>query len=97
MRSRLAARDLLAEAGAAIARRPGRSLLTTLGTVAGVGAFVATTGLATTAQAQVSETFDALRATEVRVIDGQPDGTNPFPDDVDARLERLNGVNHAAR
>ena len=24
-------------------------------------------------------------------------GANPFPDDVDARLERLNRVNHAAR
>ena len=54
---------------AAITRRPGRSLLTALGTVVGVGAFVATTGLASTAKAQVSERFDALAATQVRVVD----------------------------
>ena len=71
-RSRLRLRDLVGEAGAAIGRRPGRSLLTTLGTVVGVGAFVATTGLASTARAQVGETFDALKATEVRVTDAAP-------------------------
>ena len=67
MRSSLSVRDLINEAAAAITRRPGRSLLTALGTVVGVGAFVATTGLASTAKAQVSERFDALAATEVRV------------------------------
>jgi putative ABC transport system permease protein len=60
LRSTLAVRDLIGEAGAAITRRPGRSLLTALGTVVGVAAFVATTGLASTAKAQVSERFDAL-------------------------------------
>ena len=69
LRSTLAVRDLIGEAGAAITRRPGRSLLTALGTVVGVGAFVATTGLASTAKAQVSERFDALAATQVRVVD----------------------------
>jgi len=68
-----------------------------LGTVAGVGAFVATTGLATTAQAQVGSSFDALKATEVTVIDNDPDGTNPFPANTTDQLERLNGVNHAGR
>ncbi len=70
-------------------------MLTALGTVAGVGAFVATTGLATTAQAQVGTNFDALKATQVVVIDASPDGTNPFRYDVEDQLERLNGVNHA--
>ena len=70
-------------------------LLTALGTVAGVGAFVATTGLATTAQAQVGTNFDALKATEVIVVDSAPDGANPFPADTTGRLQRLNGVNHA--
>jgi putative ABC transport system permease protein len=70
-------------------------VLTSLGTVVGVGAFVATTGLADTARAQVSARFDALAATEVRVQDAAPDGTNPFPADVDARLQALNGINHA--
>lgn len=81
--------------GAAVRRRPGRSILTALGTVVGVGAFVATTGLADTARAQVSSRFDALRATEVSVQATQPEAGNPFPADVDERLERLNGVNHA--
>jgi putative ABC transport system permease protein len=94
-RSRLAVRDLISEATTAITRRPGRSLLTALGTVAGVGAFVATTGLATTAQAQVGSSFDALKATEITAIDADPDGINPFPDDTSERLTRLNGVNHA--
>lgn len=96
-RSRLALRDLVGEAGAAIARRPGRSLLTAVGTVAGVGAFVATTGLATTARAQVGASFDALKATEVTVIDDDPDGTNPFPANSTDQLERLDGVNEAGR
>ena len=69
--------------------------MTALGTILGVGAFVATSGLAETARAQVSSRFDALKATEVRIQDAAPDGTNPFPDDVAARLERLNGINHA--
>ena len=94
-RSGIRLADQVSEAFTAIVRRPGRSALTALGTIVGVGAFVATTGLATTAQAQVSERFDALKATEVRVQDAQPDGENPFPDDVDVRLEALNGVNHA--
>lgn len=92
-RSRLAVRDVVTEASAAIGRRAGRSLLTALGTVVGVGAVVATTGLASTARAQVGEAFDALKATEVRVVDARPDGTNPFPGDVEIRLARLNGVN----
>jgi putative ABC transport system permease protein len=104
LRSTLATRDLLGEAAAAITRRPGRSLLTALGTVVGVGAFVATTGLASTAKAQVSERFDALAATEVRVVDsidtvfGDEAAAgidHPFPADTEQRLQRLNGVEHA--
>jgi putative ABC transport system permease protein len=94
-RSRLASRDLVGEAATAITRRPARSLLTALGTVVGVGAFVATTGLATTAKAQVGESFDALKATEVIVVPQRADGTNPFRDDVEDQLGRLNGVNAA--
>jgi putative ABC transport system permease protein len=93
--SRLRLIDTVTEATASIAQRPLRTLLTALGTILGVGAFVTTTGLADTARAQVSSRFDALKATEVRVHDATPDGTNPFPSDVDARLNRLNGVNSA--
>ena len=94
-KSRFRIRDTIGEAAAAVAQRPIRTLLTALGTILGVGAFVTTTGLAETARAQVSSRFDALQATEVRIQDSAPDGTNPFPEDVDPRLEALNGVNHA--
>lgn len=93
--SRLKWSDTISEALSAITQRPVRTLLTALGTILGVGAFVATNGLAETARAQVSSRFDALKATEVRIQDAAPDGTNPFPSDVSARLERLNGINHA--
>ncbi len=95
LHSRFRWADNLSEAVAAIAQRPVRTLLTALGTILGVGAFVTTTGLADTARAQVSARFDALKATEVRIQDAAPDGTNPFPDDVDQRLQALNGINHA--
>lgn len=102
LRSRCSFRDLIGEAAAAITRRPGRSLLTALGTVVGVGAFVATTGLAATTKAQVSERFDALAATQVRVVDGldqeffdDQQVDHPFPADARQRLERLRGVQHA--
>lgn len=93
--SRLKWSDTISEALSAITQRPVRTLLTALGTILGVGAFVATNGLAETARAQVSSRFDALKATEVRIQDAAPDGTNPFPTDVAARLVRLNGINHA--
>jgi len=88
-------RDTASEAGSAIGQRPLRTVLTALGTILGVGAFVATTGLAATASAQVSSRFDSLKATDVRVQDVAPDGTNPFPRDVEQRLDALNGVESA--
>lgn len=88
-------RDTFREAAATITQRPLRTLLTALGTILGVGAFVATNILADTANAQVSSRFDALKATEVRIQDANPDGTNPFPTDTSARLETLNGIEHA--
>jgi putative ABC transport system permease protein len=94
-RSRLRWTDAIIEGASAIGQRPVRTLLTALGTILGVGAFITTAGLAQTAQAQVSARFDALAATEVRIRDTTPDGTNPFPDDVDDTLKVLNGINHA--
>lgn len=89
----IAPADLLAEAAAGIAQRPARAALTAVGTVLGVGAFVATLGIATTASSQVSERFDLLRATQVSVL-AQPDASDarPFPPDAEARVRRLNGV-----
>ena len=96
-RARIA--DLVGEATSGITRRKARSLLTALGTVLGVGAFVVTLGLTATANAQISDRFDVLKATEVRLEDNQPDPYQPvpFPPDTDQRLEALNGVLAAGR
>jgi putative ABC transport system permease protein len=94
--SRVAPRDLASEALAGILQRPGRSLLTTLGTLLGVGTFVAVLGLTATASSRVNGRFNALVATEVTVEEAtgrdpwvEPD---PFPADADGRIARLNGV-----
>ncbi|MFF1847787.1 ABC transporter permease [Streptomyces sp. NPDC058217] len=97
--SRLSPRDLLAEATAGMLQRPGRSALTALGTVLGVGTFVAVLGLTSTTSQQIDERFNALTATEVTIEDtggDQPEYLqNAFPADADARVERLNGVRDA--
>ncbi|GAA4854355.1 ABC transporter permease [Kitasatospora terrestris] len=97
--TRLAARDLLAEAVSGLLQRPARSALTALGTVLGVGAFVAVLGLTATASSQIDARFDALSATEVTVEDvggGRPGATGlSFPADADRRIGQLNGVRAA--
>jgi putative ABC transport system permease protein len=94
-------RDMLAEAVAGIAARPGRSALTLIGTILGTGAFVAVLGLTATAAGQISTQFTALDATTVTVEDNGPPvnvaspGTNPaigFPPDADAIADRIDGV-----
>lgn len=104
--TRLTRRDLLAEALAGLVQRPGRSVLTMLGTVLGVGAFVAVLGLTSTATGQISKSFSLLQETTVTVQDlntpaagggsgGQSAARVDFPADSDARLGRLNGVTDA--
>ncbi|GAA3069585.1 ABC transporter permease [Streptomyces roseofulvus] len=92
-------RDLLSEAFAGMVQRPARSVLTALGTVLGVGAFVAILGLTATASSQIDTRFNALTATEVTVQDvarEQDEFAGPaFPEDADARVQRLAGVRHA--
>ena len=50
-------------------RRPGRTFLTALGTILGVGAVVAVLGVAGTARQQISDRFDAALSTQVSVSD----------------------------
>jgi putative ABC transport system permease protein len=101
---RLAGRDAAAEAVAGIVQRPGRSALTMLGTVLGVGAFVAVLGLTATGAGQVSRQFTVLEDTTVTVEDNGPannvcaPGTNPpigFPADADAVAGHIDGVTAA--
>ena len=97
--SRLSGRDLVEESLAGVLQRPGRSLLTMLGTVLGVGAFVAVLGLTSTATGQIGKSFNLLQDTTVTVNDigasQQADsgsGQYDFPTDTDSLLARLNGV-----
>lgn len=100
MKSRVRGRDLFAEALAGVLQRRTRALLTTLGTVLGVGAFVVVSGLTSSATGQVSKRFTVLAATEVTVHDAGPgagrDPSQPaFPADADARVRQIDGVTYA--
>ncbi|MGH2721282.1 MAG: ABC transporter permease, partial [Actinomycetota bacterium] len=93
----LSLRDLLDEAMASLFARPGRALLTALGTVIGVAALVATLGLSKTAGNQIVGRFDALAATDVVVTPKAAGGVRAGPSvhlpwDADQRALRLNGV-----
>lgn len=94
--SRLRIRDLAAEALAGILQRPGRSALTMLGAVLGIGTFVAVIGLSETANGQISKQFSVLAATQVTVSDSGAQGAvNPvldFPANADADAGRIRGV-----
>jgi putative ABC transport system permease protein len=96
LRSRYCLRDLVVESVAGLGQRPWRSLLTSLGTILGTGAFVAILGLAATADGQIGKQFSLLAATTVTVNDaGAPvDGgaVNDFPANADSLAGRLNGV-----
>jgi putative ABC transport system permease protein len=106
IRSTFSPRDLVDEALAGVAARPARLALTTLGTVLGVAALVATVGLAQTAGGQIAGRFDAVTATEVVVSPRDASGgrggpqaesaatapTAALPWDAEARLGRLAGV-----
>ena len=95
---RVRARDVVVEACVGAAARPGRSLLTAVGTILGVGTLVVTLGLAATASAQVNQRFDAVAATEVVLTDTRPaaDGAPAaLPGDVASRVAALDGVVHA--
>jgi putative ABC transport system permease protein len=98
---RLSARDAAAEAVAGIVQRPGRAVLTMLGTVLGVGAFVGVLGLTATGAGQISRQFTILQQTTVTVEDNgpvnnvAPPNTNPpigFPANADTVADHIKGV-----
>src|SRR3989440_11315986 len=97
LRPHLTLRDLIAEALASLTARPGRAVLTALGTVMGVAALVATLGLSKTAGNQIVGRFDALAATDIVVTpkaapSGRATGGSVLPWDAEQRVTRLNGV-----
>lgn len=99
--SRLRLADLLGESLSGMIQRPGRSVLTLLGTVLGVGAFVAVLGLTSTASGQIGKRFSLLENTTVTLVDsgkptagqrGGPRAPMDLPADADSRVTRLNGA-----
>ncbi|MGW2558423.1 ABC transporter permease [Streptomyces sp. NPDC001514] len=90
---------MLSESLAGMLQRPARSALTALGTVLGVGTFVAILGLTATTSSQIDARFNVLSATEVTVGDVARERNEfagpAFPEDADERIEKLNGVEHA--
>ncbi|MEU3905099.1 ABC transporter permease [Streptomyces goshikiensis] len=97
--TRLSARDTLFEALAGILRRPGRAVLTALGTVLGVGSFVAVLGLTATLSSRIDGRFNLLTATEVSVQDVAAEHDEfagpAFPADAEQRLRQVAGIAHA--
>jgi putative ABC transport system permease protein len=99
--TRISVGDLVSEAAAGVLARPGRTALTTLGVILGVGTVVAVLGLTSTASGQVSSKFTALAATEVDVNQAPVASTpgaapvSAFPADADQLAERVKGVHHA--
>ena len=89
---RLRARDLGGEALAGLLQRPGRSALTMLGTVLGIGAFVAIVGLSQTASGQIGAAFSEQQATQVTVRDYGPAQALNFPPNADGAVDRIHGV-----
>ncbi|MGQ0847939.1 MAG: ABC transporter permease [Actinomycetota bacterium] len=91
--SRMSLRDLANEAFAGLFSRPGRMMLTVLGTVVGMTALVATLGLSRTANNRIVGHFDELVATEITVTARQTRvSASPIPWDAPDRLGRLEGV-----
>jgi len=93
---RLAFMDLITECLASLLARPGRVVLTVLGTVVGVAALVATLGLSKTAGNQIVGRFDELAATDVVVTPRASSGARTVADvlpwDAVDRSFRLSGV-----
>lgn len=100
-RDRFGLQDLVSEAAHGIGARPGRLVLTIIGTVLGIASLVVTVGLAQTAAGQIARQFDAVAATQVVVepvmsqTQSGERATGRIPWDVEDRLTRIAGVEHA--
>ncbi|MEU6858527.1 ABC transporter permease [Glycomyces sp. NPDC046736] len=78
--------------------KPMRAALTALGTVLGVGTFVVVLGLTSTATGQISERFDAMKATEVVAGDMSAEvgaEGDPFGTEAVSRIMGVEGVEAA--
>lgn len=99
---RISFRDLMVEASYGIGGRPGRLILTILGTVLGIAAVVVTLGMAQTGAGQIAKQFDAIGATQAVAAPGTSKSGNQdvaktrLPWDAPSRVSRLAGVESSA-
>ncbi len=100
---RFGGRSLVTEALDGVGSRPGRLVVTVLGTVAGIAALVITIGLGQTAGGQLASRFDAISSTHAEATpetaegsDGKEHATASLPVDAVARVDGLAGVEAAA-
>ncbi|WP_432515417.1 ABC transporter permease [Kineococcus sp. SYSU DK001] len=99
---RFSAGDLLVEATADLSSRPGRLVMTLLGTVIGIASLVLTVGFAQTTAQQLAQQFNAFAATQLVVVPAEAQvgsrsvATSRLPWDAVDRVERLAGVQAAA-
>lgn len=91
--------DMADEAVQSLHDRRGRTVLTALGSLLGVGALVSVLGLTSTVSAQIDSRFNATTATEV-VVNQRPDPVRvrglAFPTDAESRMQALPGVRSAS-
>ncbi len=88
----MAAVDVVAQALLEPLGRPGRSLLTVIGTVLGVGMLVAILGLSKSAQARINEHFNNLLSTEVSAQEGSEGNARIIVDGERQQVLKLPGV-----
>lgn len=87
--------DAIGEALATIVVRPARAFVTSLGIAVAVAWFVVALGLVSTANSQVAAAFTQRLATQLRVIQTRPGPVpagDPFPADVQRRIDAVDGV-----
>lgn len=96
---RFTVQDLFSEAVRGLDGHPGRLVLTTIGTVLGIGSLVVTYGLAQTTSAELRRQLDPALATHFVVAPakersnaGATRSVTVFPADAESRLSRLAGV-----
>lgn len=99
---RFTLQDLFFEAIRGLDGHPGRLILTTIGTVLGIGSLVVTYGLAQTTNAELRRQLDPTLATHfivapatARDSSGESRAVATFPADAESRALRLSGVTAA--
>lgn len=94
---RLSAFVFVEEVATTLARRAGRTILTGMGTLLGVGAFVAVIGLTSSANAQIDRAFTSSASTFIKASAVSETGADALRQRGHHDVEDLPGVEHSGR